>query len=60
VRHRAQPESAARDVAQTEPVGEAAADDKGFTGVRPWAIDTETAKRLWSTSKEMLGEALGI
>jgi hypothetical protein len=33
-----------------------AADDKGFAGVRPWAIDAEAAKRLWALSEKMLGE----
>jgi hypothetical protein len=32
------------------------ADDKGFAGVRPWAIDAEAAKRLWALSEKMLGE----
>jgi NAD(P)-dependent dehydrogenase (short-subunit alcohol dehydrogenase family) len=36
------------------------ADDKGFTGVRPWAIDGETAKRLWAMSEDMLGEAFDL
>jgi NAD(P)-dependent dehydrogenase (short-subunit alcohol dehydrogenase family) len=32
------------------------ADDKGFAGVRPWAIDAAAAKRLWALSEKMLGE----
>jgi NAD(P)-dependent dehydrogenase (short-subunit alcohol dehydrogenase family) len=32
------------------------ADDKGFTGIRPWAIEPEIAKRLWTMSEELLGE----
>ncbi len=32
------------------------ADDKGFAGIRPWAINPETAKRLWTMSEELLGE----
>jgi NAD(P)-dependent dehydrogenase (short-subunit alcohol dehydrogenase family) len=36
------------------------ADDKGFTGVRPWAIDPEAAKRLWSLSEKLLGETFSI
>ena len=33
------------------------ADDPTFTGVRPWAIDPEAAKRLWSMSEKLLGES---
>ena len=36
------------------------ADDKGFTGIRPWAIDPETAKRLWTMSEELLGERFDL
>jgi NAD(P)-dependent dehydrogenase (short-subunit alcohol dehydrogenase family) len=36
------------------------ADDAGFTGVRPWAIDPETAKRLWTLSETMLGEIFTV
>lgn len=32
-----------------------AADDKGFTGVRPWAIDPVLADRLWALSERMTG-----
>ena len=32
------------------------ADDKTFAGVRPWAIDPDAAKRLWTLSEKMLGE----
>jgi len=33
------------------------ADDKGFSGVRPWAIDRELADRLWTLSERMTGVA---
>ena len=36
------------------------ADDKSFAGVRPWAIDPEAAKRLWSLSEKLLGETFAI
>ena len=29
------------------------ADDAGFTGVRPWAVDPALADRLWTLSEEM-------
>lgn len=35
-------------------------DDPGFTGVRPWAIDPDAAKRLWSLSEKMLGETFAV
>lgn len=31
------------------------ADDKGFSGVRPWAIDPELADKLWALSERMIG-----
>lgn len=31
------------------------ADDKGFTGVRPWAIDSALADKLWALSEKMTG-----
>lgn len=31
------------------------ADDKGFSGVRPWAIDTGLAEQLWTLSERMTG-----
>jgi len=31
------------------------ADDKGFTGVRPWAIDPALADKLWALSEKMTG-----
>lgn len=31
------------------------ADDKGFSGVRPWAIDPALADRLWELSEHMTG-----
>jgi NAD(P)-dependent dehydrogenase (short-subunit alcohol dehydrogenase family) len=31
------------------------ADDKGFSGVRPWAIDTALADKLWTLSERMTG-----
>ena len=36
------------------------ADDKTFTGVRPWAVDPDAAKRLWSLSEKLLGETFAI
>ncbi|GAN00359.1 putative oxidoreductase [alpha proteobacterium U9-1i] len=30
-------------------------DDKGFSGVRPWAIDPVLADRLWTKSEQMTG-----
>ncbi len=33
------------------------ADDKGFTGVRPWAIHKAAAASLWALSEKLLGEA---
>jgi NAD(P)-dependent dehydrogenase (short-subunit alcohol dehydrogenase family) len=38
------------DIAAPVPV-----DDKGFTGVRPWAIDPALAERLWDLSERMTG-----
>lgn len=37
-----------------------AADDPGFSGVRPWAIDPELARRLWALSETMLGETFAV
>ena len=37
-----------------------AADDQSFAGVRPWAIDPEQARRLWSVSEDMLGQRLAV
>ena len=34
-----------------------AADDAGFGGVRPWAMDDEAAERLWTLSEVLLGDA---
>jgi NAD(P)-dependent dehydrogenase (short-subunit alcohol dehydrogenase family) len=31
------------------------ADDKGFSGVRPWAIDAALADKLWTLSERMTG-----
>lgn len=31
------------------------ADDKGFSGVRPWAIDPVLAEKLWTLSEKMTG-----
>lgn len=31
------------------------ADDKGFSGVRPWATDPELAEKLWALSERMTG-----
>jgi len=37
-----------------------AADDKGFTGVRPWAIDAALADKLWALSEQMTGAKFAI
>lgn len=36
------------------------ADDNGFAGVRPWAIDPEAARRLWTLSEKLLGESFAL
>lgn len=36
------------------------ANDQGFSGVRPWAIDAEAASRLWTLSEGLLGETFAI
>lgn len=36
------------------------ADDKSFSGVRPWAIDPAAAKRLWTLSERLLGETFAL
>jgi NAD(P)-dependent dehydrogenase (short-subunit alcohol dehydrogenase family) len=36
------------------------ANDPTFTGVRPWAVDPEAAKKLWSLSEKMLGETFDV
>jgi NAD(P)-dependent dehydrogenase (short-subunit alcohol dehydrogenase family) len=36
------------------------ADSKAMSGVRPWAIDAEAAKRLWILSEKLLGETLAF
>jgi len=36
------------------------ADDKGFSGVRPWAIDPALADKLWTLSEKMTGVAFSI
>jgi NAD(P)-dependent dehydrogenase (short-subunit alcohol dehydrogenase family) len=36
------------------------ADDKGVAGVRPWAIDPEAARKLWTLSETLLGERFDI
>lgn len=36
------------------------ADDKGFTGVRPWAIDPDAAARLWTLSETLLGQSFAV
>jgi NAD(P)-dependent dehydrogenase (short-subunit alcohol dehydrogenase family) len=33
-------------------------DDKGLSGVLPWAIDSEAAERLWALSERMTGATL--
>jgi len=37
-----------------------AADDKGFAGVRPWAIDPAQADRLWELSERMTGVRFAV
>jgi NAD(P)-dependent dehydrogenase (short-subunit alcohol dehydrogenase family) len=37
-----------------------AADDKGFSGVRPWAIDPAQADKLWELSERMTGVRFAI
>ncbi len=37
-----------------------AADDKGFSGVRPWAIDPAQADKLWELSERMTGVRVAI
>ncbi len=36
------------------------ADDPGFTGVRPWAIDPAQAQKLWTLSEAMLQEKFAV
>lgn len=36
------------------------ADSLKGNGVRPWAIDTELAKRLWQLSEELTGVKFNI
>ncbi|MGO9603918.1 MAG: hypothetical protein ACLQAT_11055, partial [Candidatus Binataceae bacterium] len=36
------------------------ANDQGFAGVRPWAIDPDAAMRLWTLSEKILGETFAI
>ncbi len=43
------------NVAQAVP-----ADDASFAGVRPWAIDPEAARRLWTLSETLLGESFAL
>lgn len=35
-----------------------AADDKGFAGVRPWAVDPAAAEKLWALSEKLTGAKL--
>lgn len=35
------------------------ADDKGYTGVRPWAVDPALADKLWALSEKMTGVSFG-
>jgi NAD(P)-dependent dehydrogenase (short-subunit alcohol dehydrogenase family) len=35
-------------------------DDPSFAGVRPWAVDSEAAERLWAMSERMLGESFAL
>jgi NAD(P)-dependent dehydrogenase (short-subunit alcohol dehydrogenase family) len=34
------------------------ADDQGFAGVRPWAVDRDAAARLWALSEQLAGVGL--
>ncbi|HEX4302910.1 MAG TPA: oxidoreductase [Rhizomicrobium sp.] len=43
------------NVAQAVP-----ADDATFAGVRPWAIDPDAARRLWTLSETLLGESFAL
>lgn len=43
------------NVAEAKP-----ADDASFTGVRPWAIDPDAARRLWTLSETLLGETFAV
>jgi hypothetical protein len=43
------------NVAEAKP-----ANDNTFTGVRPWAIDPDAARRLWSLSEQILGETFPL
>jgi NAD(P)-dependent dehydrogenase (short-subunit alcohol dehydrogenase family) len=36
------------------------ADDQGFSGVRPWAVDPALADRLWTLSEEMTGVRFAV
>jgi hypothetical protein len=39
---------------------QAPADDKGFSGVRPWAIDPVLADKLWDLSARMTGVRFAV
>jgi NAD(P)-dependent dehydrogenase (short-subunit alcohol dehydrogenase family) len=43
------------NVAEAKP-----ANDASFTGVRPWAIDPDAARRLWTLSGSLLGEGFAL
>jgi hypothetical protein len=43
------------DIAQAVP-----ADDKSFSGVRPWATDPALADKLWALSEHMTGVRFAI
>jgi len=36
------------------------ADDSGFAGVRPWAIDPSAARKLWTLSETLLGTTFAL
>jgi NAD(P)-dependent dehydrogenase (short-subunit alcohol dehydrogenase family) len=36
------------------------AEDVGLSGVRPWAVDPDAARRLWTLSETLLGESFAI
>jgi len=43
------------NIAELKPAG-----DQSMSGVRPWAIDPQAAKRLWALSEKMLGETFAL
>jgi NAD(P)-dependent dehydrogenase (short-subunit alcohol dehydrogenase family) len=43
------------NIAEPKPAG-----DQSMSGVRPWAIDPQAARRLWTLSEKMLGETFAL